>query len=160
MSGRGPSNHYNYKSMNKDNCIKICNKLLRGERSAVETYAKAIEKHAGETSAIPELTRLRGEHAAAVKTLEENVRSMGGTPDLESGAWGTFANTVQSTANLFGPESAISALAAGEKHGLNDYESALKDDDMMPECRTMVQTKLLPPIREHLTTLERLAKTA
>jgi len=144
--------------MNTEKCIDICNQLLRGERSAVETYDKAIEKHGDHGSAIMDLTKMRDDHVASVRTLEENVRSMGGQPEQDSGAWGAFANTVQSTANLFGAESAVSALSAGEKHGLNDYEEAAKSDDVMPDCKRMMETKLMPPIREHLSTLDRLAQ--
>ncbi len=130
------------------------------ERSAVETYDRAIEKYASETAAVTGLRRIRDEHASAVTTLEQNVRDMGGTPETDSGAWGSFANAVQSAANLFGAESAIQALIAGEKHGLDDYEDAVSNDDVMPECKTMMETRLIPPIRQHIAELERLQDAA
>lgn len=144
--------------MNSEHCIDVCNKLLRGERSAVETYDKAIDKH-GEHGAIRSLKGIRNEHTEAVAILEENVRSMGGSPDMTSGAWGSFATTIQSAANLFGPESAIEALIRGEKHGQDTYEDAIYDDDVMTECKTLFRSKLLPKVKQHITTLEQLEDT-
>lgn len=142
-----------------NHCIDICNKLLRGERSAVETYDQAIEKF-GEDPVLAELHRLRGEHSFAVSTLETNVRSMGGEPDQGAGAWGAFANAVQGTANLFGTDSALEALRNGEKSGLGDYESALRDSQVMPECKALIRSELLPKITEHIQALDRLQEAA
>ncbi len=144
-------------SDNKEHCIDVCNKLLRGARSAVETYDAAIEKYASDP-ALAELRRVRDEHSKAVLLLQSNVANMGGKPSMDSGAWGTFANAVQASANLFGEESAIMSLIQGEKHGLNEYEEAIKDDKVMSSCKTMFQSELLPRQREHIATLERLQK--
>lgn len=145
--------------MNTQHCIDVCNGLLRGERSAVETYDKAIEKY-GSKSVGAELSRIRDEHATAVSVLERNVSSMGGRPDMEAGAWGAFANTVQNAANLFGADSAIEALQTGEKSGKHDYEAALEDEEVMPECKEMIRSELLPKLEEHIGVLEQLQKAA
>lgn len=142
-----------------DHCIDICNKLLRGERSAVETYDEVIGKFGGEP-VLTDLHRLRDEHLNAVNTLEENVRSMGGHPDGSAGAWGSFARTVQNAANLFGEGSALEALRKGEESGLGDFEKALDDDEVMPECKSLIHERLLPKTTEHIATLERLQRAA
>ncbi len=142
-----------------DQCLSICNKLLRGERSAVETYDKAIAKH-GNDPVLEELRRIRRDHAEAVDVLTENVRSMGGEPDSGSGLWGAIANTVQAAANLMGADSALEALQSGEKTGRADYESALDDDEVMPECKEMIRSRLLPKTIGHIGTLERLQAAA
>lgn len=142
-----------------DHCIDVCNKLLRGERSAVETYDQAIEKY-GDKPVLEELRRLRDEHSVSVRTLEHNVLSMGGKPDDSSGMWGAFANTVQGAANLIGPNSALEALQRGEQSGKSDYEGALEDQEVMPECKDMIRAQLLPKVTEHITTLEQLQKAA
>lgn len=144
---------------NTQHCIEICNKLLRGERSAVETYDQAIKKH-GNKPVLAELDRLLAEHRAAVRTLENNVRSMGGEPAESAGAWGAVANTVQGAANLLGAGSALEALQNGEKSGKNDYEDALQDAEVMPECKNLIRAELLPMVTEHIATLERLQKAA
>jgi hypothetical protein len=147
--------------MNQTNekCIEVCNSLLRGELSAVETYGQAIEKHAASPVA-EELRRLRIEHTQAAERLSANVRSMGGVPDTGSGAWGAFAATVQGTANLFGPGSAIESLQRGEESGRKDYQDALVDDDVMPECKTMIREELLPRTIAHIAALETLSQKA
>jgi hypothetical protein len=144
---------------NTEHCIDICNKLLRGERSAVETYDQAIRKF-GDEPVLGELSRLRDHHLEAVTTLEENVRSMGGSPDESAGAWGAFANTVQGAANFFGAGSALEALQKGEQSGQGDYQNALEDEEVMPECKNLIESRLLPRTTEHIALLERLQKAA
>ena len=136
-------------------CIDVCNSLLRGELSAVETYSLAINRHSKEVAAT-ELQRIRSEHALSAARLSQNVRDMGGTPDDDSGAWGIFAKTVQGAANLFGAESAIESLQRGEEKGRSDYEDALKDDEVMASCKEMIRGELLPRVEHHIATLERL----
>ncbi len=142
-----------------DHCIKICNSLLRGELSAVETYDQAINKYI-DTIASDELLRIRTEHAESVSLLIANVHSMGGEPDRSSGVWGLFAKTVQGTADLFGAGSALESLKKGEASGRQDYLDALLDHEVMPECKTLIRDQLLPQVNEHLATLERLQPAA
>ncbi len=142
--------------MDTEKCIDVCNRLLRGERSAVETYQLAIEKYSDEPS-IGTLHGIKEDHIASVELLETNVISMGGSPDDDSGAWGTFATTIQSTANLFGESSAISSLKMGEEAGRSDYEAALNDDDVMPGCKELIRNSLLPKIDLHISKLDQVA---
>ncbi len=138
-----------------EDCIKTCNSLLRGELSAIETYSKAIEKYPA-TPVISELTRIQTEHREAANKLAANVREMGGVPDTDSGAWGVFANSVQSAANLFGEDSAISSLQRGEEHGRDDYRDALESEDVMDSCKRLIRNELLPKVDNHIKVLERL----
>ncbi len=142
-----------------DSCISICNKLVRGELSAVETYGQTIRKHS-DSPAIGELRRIHGEHQQAADRLTANVRSMGGEPETDSGAWGAFASTVQGAASLFGAGSALESLQRGEEAGRKDYEDALTDEDVMPECKTMIREELLPGTIAHIAALEKLGKYA
>lgn len=136
-------------------CIDVCNSLLRGEISAVETYRKAIEKYP-DTPATSELIRIQSEHSKSVNRLAGNVRDMGGIPDNDSGAWGVFTKAVQSSANLLGAESAIESLQRGEEHGRNDYHSALDNEDVMDTCKALIREELLPRVENHIIALERL----
>lgn len=138
-----------------EECIKTCNSLLRGELSAVETYGKAIEKYPS-TAATSELRRIQSEHRVSADRLTQNVIDMGGEPETDSGAWGTFATAIQSAANLFGSESAIESLQTGEEHGRNEYQRALVNEDVMDSCKTMISNELLPRVESHINTLERL----
>lgn len=139
-----------------EKCAAVCNGLLRGELSAIETYDQVIDKFAGQ-SETSELVRIRDEHRGAVERLRANVVKMGGTPTDDSGAWGTFANAITSIANLLGDDSAISTLKQGEEHGQRDYEAALNDKDVLPECRQMIRDELLPKVCEHIAKLDTLA---
>lgn len=138
-----------------EHCIDVCNSLLRGELSAIETYNQAIEKHTG-TPESSELARIRDEHARSVAKLRSNISGMGGTPSTDSGAWGVFAKAVQGTANLFGEDSALAALKQGEEHGRNEYRDALADDEVLAECKELFRSDLLMRVEEHISTLGRL----
>lgn len=140
---------------NTTECIETCNSLLRGELSAVETYEQAIEKFDSAADTVT-LRKIRDEHQASVHDLQRSITEMGGVPETDSGAWGTFANAVQGAANLLGDDSAVAALKQGEKHGENDYEKALEQEDTLPSCRSQIESKLLPRVRSHIQTLETL----
>lgn len=142
-----------------DHCISICNGLLRGELSAVETYGQAIDKYSG-SRVVDELRRIRSEHSLSATRLSANVRTMGGEPEKDSGAWGLFAKTIQSAANLFGAESAIESLQHGEEAGLKDYQAALADGEVMADCKELIRGKLLPPVLTHIASLEKLEQSA
>lgn len=137
-------------------CIDTCNQLLRGELSAVETYNRAIDKFANEAET-PTLRRIRDEHSDSVAELRQNVISMGGVADTDSGAWGDFATAVQATANFFGDDSAVSSLLQGEKHGKREYEDAIEKDSTMAACRDLMRNQLLPRVCRHIETLENLS---
>lgn len=142
-----------------DHCIKVCNGLLRGELSAADAYGQAIDKHR-DSPGIEELRRIRAEHVSAASRLNANVREMGGEPERDAGAWGIFATAVQGAANLFGTDSAVESLKQGEQFGLRDYEAALVDDEVMPDCKALISEQLLPPVRQHIAALEQLARSS
>jgi len=137
------------------NCITICNGLLRGEISAVETYTQAIEKFSSDPIA-NRLHAARERHENSVKLLRDNIIRMGGTPDSDSGAWGTFAKAVEGAAKLLGETAALAALQAGEEYGQKDYESALEGDEMLDDCKTLVKEELLPAVHNNQLLLKEL----
>lgn len=138
-----------------DHCIDLCNSLLRGELSAIETYSQAIETYTG-TPVCEELNHIRSEHSKSANRLSANVREMGGEPSKDSGAWGIFAVTVQGAANLFGADSALASLRKGEEMGRTDYQEAIIDDQVMPECKRMISEELLPRVMNHIVVLEKI----
>lgn len=140
-----------------EHCINACNRLLRGEISAIETYTQAIYKFCTE----PEVALLEGirhEHIISANRLRENVREMEGTPSNDSGAWGVWAKAVEGAAQLMGNTAALKALQEGEEHGEKEYEQALGDDEVLAECKEMIRTELLPRQRRHIATLRGLAQ--
>jgi rubrerythrin len=142
--------------MNDTNlCAEACNKLLRGEISAIETYTQAMEKFTDDPeNAMLDQIRLDHEESAAV--LREHLSEMGAVPDTDSGAWGSFAQAVEGTAKLLGESATLQALIEGEQHGISEYEEALDNSEVIEEAKASIRDTLLPSLIDHVETLERL----
>ena len=140
--------------------IDQLNSFLKGEISAAQTYRTGIDKMATDADAAKAsmLRQINDEHGRHIQMLRDRVTALGGTPADTSGAWGTWANTVMSTASLLGDASALKALKEGEEHGVNDYERGL--DDLDPQSKTLVQGTLIPNGRNHIAVLDRLIEQA
>ncbi|MCW1885950.1 PA2169 family four-helix-bundle protein [Luteolibacter flavescens] len=136
-------------------CIDVCNSLLRGELSAIETYDQAIEKFDSEIERSA-LRAIRNEHDASAALLREHLNDMGAAAATDSGAWGTFAKAVEGTAKMLGESPALAALQQGEEHGIDEYEKALRNRDVMEEVKVVIRQQLLPPLSEHIAALDRL----
>jgi uncharacterized protein (TIGR02284 family) len=138
--------------------VDALNVLLRGEISAVETYTQGINKFSdpADRTASNVLTRLRDEHTRSVETLRSRIVSHGGTPSDGSGVWGAFTTAVEGAAKLIGPQTALAALKQGEQIGLDDYESALKKEDVSTEFKFLIRNELMPRCQEHIKTLDQL----
>jgi len=133
-------------SSQQERDIKKLNALLRGELSAVETYAQCIEK-IDEPKVSGELSVLCDSHRARVAMLREEIMTMGAEPETSSGAWGAFAKLVQGGANVFGTKAAISTLEEGEDHGKKEYDDL---EDISPNVRRFIESRLRPEqIRTH-----------
>ena len=143
----------------KNHCIDVCNSLLRGELSAVETYSQVIGKFSTDPQ-VEELKLIREEHVRSAEELRLNVISMGGAPEVNSGVWGAFANTFQAAANLIGDTVALASLIQGEEHGLSEFDAALSDQEVVPVCKDLIQYKLRPRLEEHIVKLTALKQVA
>ncbi|MEK7952392.1 DUF2383 domain-containing protein [Luteolibacter soli] len=136
-------------------CIDVCNSLLRGELSAIETYGQALEKFENDTERST-LRAIQNDHQHSAARLREHLVDMGAEPATDSGAWGAFAKAVEGTAKMLGESPALAALQQGEEHGVDEYEEALRNKDVMDEIKTVIRQQLLPPLSEHVAALERL----
>jgi rubrerythrin len=136
-------------------CIDVCNSLLRGEFSAIETYNQALEKFDSEIERSA-LRSIQNDHQNSASRLREHLIDMGAEPSTESGAWGSFAKAVEGTAKMLGESPALAALQQGEEHGVDEYEEALRNPDVMTEIKTVIRQELLPPLSEHIAALDRL----
>ncbi|WP_374089620.1 DUF2383 domain-containing protein [Methylomicrobium lacus] len=138
--------------------IETLNKLLKNELAATKTYQQALDKlrddaGLGESK---ELRPIYEAHKEAVSSLQALISRLGGTPCEDSGAWGTWAEIVQGSANLLGKETALKSLQAGEKSGAEAYEEALQETELSSDIRSLIKTKLLPAQQGHIRTLNRL----
>jgi rubrerythrin len=138
-----------------DTCIDVCNSLLRGELSAIETYDQALEKFETETERST-LQMIRSDHEASASRLREHIVAMGAEPSRDSGAWGSFAQAVEGTAKMLGESPALAALQQGEEHGIEEYEDALGNPDVMEEIKLVIRQELMPPLTEHVNSLDQL----
>src|SRR5438094_3480832 len=93
-------------AFDRDAACNQLNSLLRGEISAAETDAMAIQKCSqSDTSHVSDVQTLRDiqeEHGRTCQALRQRVRDLGGEASDSSGAWGAWAKTVEGTASLFG----------------------------------------------------------
>lgn len=111
--------------MNTEDIIDQLNSFLRGEISAVETYAMARER----VSALGpqgDLARCQSSHEGRVVRLTAKIAELGGEPATSSGVWGAFAKLTESGAALFGEAAAVGAIEEGEDHGRDDYKRGLE----------------------------------
>ena len=141
--------------MNTESCIKSCNKLLRGELSAIETYTQAINKLSG-SARIDPLEQILSDHRDSAELLRDHIVEMGAVPETDSGAWGNFAKAVEGTAELMGDSLTLLVLQEGEEHGISEYQEALASTDVMEEAKATIGEILLPRLLEHLSVLENL----
>lgn len=131
------------------------NALLRSEMSAVETYTQALGKFDDET-AIVDLQKIRDDHSRSVRLLRDHLIGLGAKPAEGSEPCGAFSAVVTGGAKAIGPAAALAALRQGEEHGINEYTSALENEDIHPDCRRIIRADLLPACRKHVEELDRL----
>jgi len=135
------------------------NSLLRGELSAVETYRQALEK-VGDQPNAQKLSSVLDDHKMAADKFRTHIKELGGTPSSDSGAWGTWAETVTGTAKLFGDAAALKALKEGEEHGLKEYKELLVDKDVPQSIKDEVKNKHIPVQEGHIKLLDQFIANA
>jgi bacterioferritin (cytochrome b1) len=138
--------------------IDDLNKLLRGELSATETYRQALDKirgQYGQDAKFQQLANIQRDHEQAAGELRSMIERNGGTPSNDSGAWGTWSNTVMGAARIFGDKSALSALLSGEKSGLDDYQDVLQRGHTPDEVRHAFRNRITRN-QEHIEQLEQM----
>ena len=138
-----------------EECIDICQKLLRGELSAIETYTQAIAKFDADIERSA-LEGIRFDHENSANRLRDHLREMGAEPANDSGTWGSFANILEAAAKALGESPALAVLKQGEEHGIDEYEEALRDSGVMTEMKSVIRESLLPPLSQHIITLNQL----
>jgi hypothetical protein len=156
---RAPSIHQQRCIMNEPDLtperIRTSCKLLRGELSAVQSYEMAIKRHPALAAAL-DLARISNDHRRSARLLTSMVREMGGDPAIGAGAWGVFANSIQTPTTFLGAASTVASLKQGEEQGRNDYEDALDDETTSESFKALIRSDLLTSIEDHITCLDTL----
>lgn len=135
--------------------LEHLNDLLRGELSAVETYAEALKRIGSDWGSCT-LEHIHARHHEAAEWLRHRVEQAGGQSAESAGLWGTFASLVMDAANLIGTATVLAALKHGEQVGINEYEETLRHEDIDPECREFLQHRLIPAGHHHILDLDHL----
>lgn len=133
--------------------IDQLNSFLRGELSAIETYALAIEK-AKHDLVRDQLFMCQKSHIERAQLLREWIITHGGKPAERSGPWGAFARAVEGSAGLFGERAALAVLEQGEVHGSSNYATNLMLLD--PETRHFMESQIVPAQTKTQHTVEAL----
>jgi demethoxyubiquinone hydroxylase (CLK1/Coq7/Cat5 family) len=122
--------------------VQTLNELLRGELAAVETYSQALGLLAANSEARADLRECQLSHEDRVLRLRAEILQRGGRPSGQSGAWGVFARLVEGGAKIAGPKMAVTAIEAGEDHGLKEYQELLPKLDL--PARSVVAADIYP----------------
>ncbi len=133
--------------------VEGLNELLRGERSAVETYQQAMTK-VGKEAGADSLKTALDNHKTAVADISSEIVKLGGKPVEGSGAWGAWASTVTGTAKLFGDSAALKALKEGEEHGVKDYQEILENTAVPERFKAKVRDDYLPQQQQHIAAID------
>ena len=144
-----------------DDVIDDLNKLLRGELSALETYRQGLDKirdEHGHDARFMQLAQIQQDHEQAASELRALAQRMGGRASNDSGPWGSWSNTVMGAARLLGDKAALSALASGERSGLDDYQDIMKKDHTPDELKHVYRS-LLTRNQQHIDQLDRMIET-
>lgn len=131
--------------------------LIKGERSAVETYRQVFEKY-GKDSKIDRLRHFSADHKRAVRELMNDASMHDVDVPESSGAWGSWAKLVTGTAKTMGEEMALRALKEGEEHGLKLYEDALKKEKLPESTKTRIEQEFIPLQQQHIREIDSLMK--
>jgi demethoxyubiquinone hydroxylase (CLK1/Coq7/Cat5 family) len=138
-------------------CVAACNKLLRGELSAIETYTQAVSTFGTDRDA-GQLRHILAVHEDNASRLRQHIAEMGGEASFSSGLWGGFAKALEAGALAFGESPALAVLQAGEEQGVREYEEALLNAGVMEEIKNVIRQHMLPRSHENVNTLLRLKK--
>jgi uncharacterized protein (TIGR02284 family) len=135
--------------------IDSLNGLLKGEISAVETYAVAL-KSLESPDLSQTLQQCQVDHNHRVLQLRDKLVSLGAEPADSSGTWGAFARFMESTAAASGDKPSVAMLEEGEDHGLKAYRDEIdKCED--GDVRLFIKDLLTAQERTHeaMSTLKR-----
>ncbi len=135
--------------------VDALNCLLRCELAAVDTYDRAMQRF-DDSRLLADLQTIRQEHIAAENMLRQKVVQVGGEPIESSEPWGACSAAIAGAPTVIGPATALAALRQGEEHTINEFEDALKHENVNSEFKNLIRTNLLPIGRKHVAELDRL----
>ena len=123
---------------NNSTDIDVLNGLIQTTQDSVEGYRDAAEDATrGET-----FRQMAQERAEVVDTLQGSVRQMGGEPETDGSALASAHRSFMGLKDAItgtSDEAVYNEVERGEEHLKEKYEDALKNDDLSPQARQVVQ---------------------
>lgn len=140
IAREGTTDHASHASPQResDDLARI-NGFLRGERAAVDAYARTI---ATLTRVPGELFEARSSHVERIDLLSRYVWRLGGMPDTSAGTWGRVTRGLTGIANAIGDRAAIAVLEEGEDLGVLTYRGNLAA--LHPVSQAFIRDLILP----------------
>ena len=126
--------------MDNDKDISTLNSLIKTTLDSVKGYEDAAEASEGRfTTPFRELGRDRQQ---VVAHLQEEVRRLGGEPENDGSVMGAahraFLNLKQSVTSS-DEKAIVDEVERGEDHLKEKYEEVLRDRDLSPQARSVVE---------------------
>ncbi|UQA58287.1 DUF2383 domain-containing protein [Polyangium aurulentum] len=117
--------------------LEKLNSLIMLDVDAVHAYDQAIE--ACEILTVKDtLTEFRNDHERHIHDLSEQVRALGGTPEVHRDLKGFVIEGFTALMSR-GDHSALLAMRGNEELTNRVYKAALEMEDLSPEARTVIE---------------------
>lgn len=137
--------------------LKTLDTLLRGELSAVETYATAVRCFP-ELGAHPLLEGIRAAHSRSAGVLRSLIEGGGRTPSRNAVPWSGLVELQENPPKAPLVKSPVIAVfKEGEKRGVRHYEEALDSGNLSESLKAVIRDDLLPRAWQHWLNMESLA---
>jgi uncharacterized protein (TIGR02284 family) len=126
--------------MNNDHDIKVLNSLVETTLDSAEGYAEAA-KDAKSAQLVSLFQGRAGERRHAASTLQQCVRSLGGTPEDDgtvlASAHRMFVN-LRSSITSADNTAVVDEVERGEDHIKHKFEEAMNDNELSPPAMSAI----------------------
>jgi uncharacterized protein (TIGR02284 family) len=126
--------------MNNDHDIKVLNSLVETTLDSAEGYAEAA-KDAKSAQLVSLFEGRAGERRRAASTLQQCVRSLGGTPEDDgtvlASAHRMFVN-LRTSITSADNTAVVDEVERGEDHIKHKFEEAMNDNELSPPAMSAI----------------------
>lgn len=127
--------------MDNSHDISVLNTLIATTLDSMKGYRESAED--SENSAHAQFFReMAGERSRVAAELQDQVRSLGGDPETESSTAGAAHRTwldLKDAITGKDEQAVVNEVERGEDYIKNKYEVALKDDELSPQTRGLLE---------------------
>lgn len=127
--------------MDNSHDISVLNTLIATTLDSMKGYRESAED--SENSAHAQFFReMAGERSRVAAELQDQVRSLGGDPETESSTAGAAHRAwldLKDAITGKDEQAVVNEVERGEDYIKNKYEVALKDDELSPQTRGLLE---------------------